>query len=105
MKKPTLIAHAFLHAIAGTLYIAAVATFMSRVGQILGPDKPGEILGPVVFLLMFVISAAIMGSIVLLRPIIWYLDGKKKEALGFLLYTVAFLILIALTAVALIAIF
>jgi len=32
------------------------------------------------FLLLFVVSATVMGALVFGRPILWYLDGRKREA-------------------------
>lgn len=45
--------------------------------------------------MLFVISATIMGFLVLGKPLMMYLDGFKKEALKLFYFTVAWLILIA----------
>lgn len=47
------------------------------------------------FLLVFVISAAVMGLLIFGKPILLYLDNFKKEAVSLLFYTLSFLILIA----------
>jgi hypothetical protein len=47
--------------------------------------------GPLAVLMLFVVSATIVGSLVLGRLILLYLDGKKNEALRFFDYTVGWL--------------
>jgi len=54
--------------------------------------KMQSVLSAVAFLLLFVVSAAITGYLVFGQPILYYLDGQKKEALGLLGYTVFWLI-------------
>ena len=46
----------------------------------------------VAFLLLFVLSAAITGSLVFGRPALMFLGGQKTEAVSFLLYTLAWLL-------------
>jgi hypothetical protein len=41
--------------------------------------------------MLFVLSATIVGSLVLGRPILLHLEGKKNEALRFFGYTVGWL--------------
>lgn len=57
--------------------------------------------GPVIFLMLFVLSAAIVGALVLGRPILLYLDGAKSEALKFFGYTLGWLFVILVIFVAL----
>lgn len=49
-------------------------------------------------LLLLILSATVTGSLVLGRPILWYLDGKKKEAVSLFVATVGFLFLITIFA-------
>lgn len=93
MNTRVILKYAFLHAVGGALYVMGVSAFMMTVGDAV--EGKNDIFGPVVFLLIFVVSASVMGSIVLLRPIFWYLDGKKKEAVKLLAYTLVFLALFA----------
>jgi hypothetical protein len=53
----------------------------------------GDTLGPIVMLTLFVVSAAVTSSLVFMRPIILFLDKKRKEALIFLSATILWLIL------------
>ncbi|MFA4937084.1 MAG: hypothetical protein WC575_02215 [Patescibacteria group bacterium] len=59
------------------------------------------LLGPVAFLLLFVVSATIVGLLVLGKPVTLFLEGFKKEAVRLLFYTV--ICLIVITALALVA--
>ena len=88
--KNKLILHSLGHAVLVLLYISGVAWVMSHGKQIFG-EVDNTFWIPVAFLTTFVLSAAITGSLVLGRPILLYLDGKKKEALVFFGYTLAWL--------------
>ena|SRR3989344_3758507 len=78
---------AALNAGATILYIILIATFLTNASQIFGPDEPKTVLVPIVMLSLLVFSVAVTGSLIFGRPILWYLDGKKKEALQLLIYT------------------
>lgn len=85
-----------LHALATTAYIAAVAMFLFYAPQtIRSGNSP---LLTTAILMLLVVSAAVTGSLVFGRPALWYLDGKKQEALRLLLTTCGFLL--AFTALA-----
>ena len=53
---------------------------------------------PILMLMLFVFSAAFTGTLVFGRPIIWYLDGRKKEALALLFYTLVIFMLLTVVA-------
>ncbi len=89
---------AALHALATTLYIAAVASFLFYAPQLFQPGSPKTVLIPIAMLLLLVFSAACTGLLILGRPILWYLDGKKKEALTLLISTLGILFLIMFVA-------
>lgn len=63
-------------------------------------EKMPKILGTMTFLTLFVLSAAITGALILGKPIMFYLDGKKEESVKLFLWTIAwlfiFIIVIAL---------
>lgn len=82
-----------LLAAAGTVvYVAAVAWLMTNAEQWFGGDDK-TILNPIIFLLTFVVSATVTGSLVLGRPIHLYLSGLKREAFIFLFSTLGWLVL------------
>lgn len=86
-----------------TIYITCVVSFMNFANKIKIEDK-NQFLAPIVFLSIFVFSAAITGFLVFGKPAQLYFDNKKKEALTLITYTLAsfgittiFLIILLLT--------
>ncbi len=79
--------YGFLHALLTALYIGLVATFIFYIVPMFFADKPDTIFAPIMMLMLFVFSAAVTGTLVLGRPILWYIDGKKKEAIYLLFST------------------
>ena len=70
--------------------------FFIYSGERIFGDKPSAFI-PIIMLLLFVFSALLTGTLILGKPIFWYIEGKKKEAVSLLLYTiVVFLITILL---------
>lgn len=87
-----------LHALGTALYVALVSSFLFYVPRMFAANTEDTVLIPIAMLLLFVVSASITGSLVLGRPILWYLDGKKKEAVSLLMTTLVFLFVITLFA-------
>jgi hypothetical protein len=79
-------------AILATLYIAIISYVMTNVGPLLGPDK--DVFAPVAFLLIFVLSAATMGALILGKPILLYLDGEKLVAIKLFVATIGWLVVL-----------
>lgn len=94
MKSSKLIFHSFICAVFTTFYIVVVALIIQNGEKIFG--KMNNFFGPVAFLLLFVLSAAITGALVVGRPVLLYLEGKKTEAVKLFLYTVSWLLIITL---------
>jgi hypothetical protein len=95
---------AFLNALTTAVYVTLVGAFMSWGGQVqLG--RGNFFLIPVALLLLFVFSAALTGYLVFGKPVLWYLDGKKKEALELLFTTLGFFSVITTLAILLLVIF
>jgi hypothetical protein len=90
--KENIIGQGILNALGAALYITLVATFITHIESIFGPMK--GVLSVVAFLLVLVISVSIMGITIFLKPVLWYLDGNKKEAVKLLASTVVSLIVI-----------
>jgi len=78
------------------VYIAAVVLLMTNAQKFFGPAN--NFLGSAAILLLFVISATIVGLLVLGRPGHLYLNGFKKDGIILLLYTIAFLFVITVIA-------
>ncbi len=94
--QKNIVKNAFVNAGATAVYIILIASFFTHAKNIFGANGDNTTVIPIVMLLLLVISAAITGLAVFGRPVMWYLDGKKKEALRLVGYTIAFLALIAL---------
>ena len=93
-NKPIL-KYALINSVLTSLYVALVGSFFHFVPVIFGgKEKPDTILAPIAMLLLFLVSASICGSLVLGRPALWYLDGKKKEGVTLFLYTLGALCII-----------
>jgi len=91
----------FLNAFYALIYIVLVATIMQNGDKLFG--KMSNYVGPVAFLLLFTLSALIVGTLILGKPLVLYLDSKKKEALTLFSQTTgwlaAFTVLVLIIAV------
>jgi hypothetical protein len=95
MDKKEIIKYAFFNSFGATLYIIAIAVFMYLGGKgIFGEGN--TIFSPIIMLMLFVFSAAFTGSLIFGRPILWYLDNKKREALSLILYTLGIFLLLTI---------
>ncbi|MDO8590782.1 MAG: hypothetical protein Q7R65_02265 [bacterium] len=91
MKEITKIA--LFNAVGTTAYIVAIANFLFYVPKkYFGPTD--TVLVPIVMLLIFVFSASITGALIFGRPIMWFLEGKKQEALSLLASTLIIFLVI-----------
>ena len=88
MKNPIL--RSFVHSLGVVLYISLVALVMLHAEKWTGKE-PG-FLGPVIFLTLFVVSATVVGCLVLGKPVMLYLDGQKTESIKLLAYTLSWLV-------------
>lgn len=75
----------FLNALGVLVYIIIVSQVMQNGGKIFG--EADNAFTPIVVLLLFTLSAIIVGGLIVVKPITLYLDGKKKEAISFFLTT------------------
>lgn len=103
--KSAILKYAGLHALGTALYVVLVASFLSYTPVIFGAEKEDTFLIPIAMLLLLVLSASITGSLVLGRPILWYLDGKKKDAVSLLVATLGFLFLLTVCAFLVLALY
>jgi hypothetical protein len=92
------------NAVLTTGYIALISSFLFYGTKFLGSTgKPDTILAPIVMLSLLVLSASITGFLIFGRPILWYWDGRKQEAVTLLGYTLGFFF--AITILILLSIF
>jgi hypothetical protein len=78
------------NALLAFVYVTCVGLFISHASSLLGPKDTA--ITPVAVLMLLVFSAALMAILVFGQPVMWYIDGKKKDALTLLGYTMASLL-------------
>ncbi|MEK7615085.1 MAG: hypothetical protein AAB431_01720 [Patescibacteria group bacterium] len=86
------------------LYVALVATVMTNA-QKLFSDIDKSVFAPIVFLLMLVVSVATMGLLIFGKPVMLYIDGKRREAVMMVICTVASLAFFTILLVVTFALF
>lgn len=101
MNKLSIPIQALLQAVAVTLYVSLVAFILQNAEHWFG--KMESILGPVAFLMLFVLSAATVGLLVFGRAVYLYMDGQKQEAVKLLLYTIFLLLVITAAVLSIVA--
>jgi hypothetical protein len=101
MDKNKLMRYSLVHSLGVLVYILLVSLIMNNGQYLFG--KTDTIATGVAVLLLFVLSATIVASLVLGRPILWYWDGNKKEALKLFFLTVLWLFLQMIAGFAILA--
>ncbi len=92
MTTAKIIKHSLINSVAAAAYVTIIAQII-RNGQALFGTM-NNAYAPIAFLLLFVVSAAVMALIIFGQPVIWYLEGFKKQGIRLAVYTVALLFLI-----------
>ena len=91
--------HASLNAIGTAIYVVLVASFLFYVPKALGlNDTADTVLTPILMLSLLVFSVALVGTLIFGRPVLWYLDGRKKDSITLLFYTLGVFFLIIMIA-------
>ncbi len=75
-----------VNAIFASLYILVVTLLMNYASSFTR-DKMNPIIGPLAFVSLFTLSAAVMGYLFLSKSLLLYLDGKKKQAVRLFIKT------------------
>ncbi len=86
MNNSALIKRSILNSLGVLAYISLVSLFMNNAEKMFG-SVDDKFISPIVFLMLFVLSALVTSSLVLGKPILLYLDGLKKEGVRLLIYT------------------
>lgn len=81
----------FVNSFAVAVYISVVALFMNNAEKIFG--KMDTIISAMAFLLLFSLSALVVGWLLAGKPIFLYIDGKKKEAVYTIMASAGWLLL------------
>lgn len=87
---------AFVNSLLTSLYIVAVGLFL-YYGAMMKFGR-NSFIAPISLLFMFVFSAALTSYLLLGMPARMYIDGKKKEALSLISYTLGFFFAFTLVA-------
>lgn len=69
-------------------YIVAVSLLMQNGQSLFGNGN--QFTSSVGVLAVVVLSAAVVGTLIFLKPVMLYLDGLKKESITLLTYTIGF---------------
>jgi len=77
-----------VNALSASVYIVLVVSLMTFVTQPL-KDKPDTFFAPIVFLSMFTLSVAVMAYLFFYQPLLFLIEGKKKEAVRLFFQTVS----------------
>jgi len=85
------------------IYIGLVSLVLFNGDRLFGSIQAGA-WGPFLFLLLFVLSAAVMGLLLLGRPAYLFLNGNKQEAVTLLVTTVVGLFMVTTLAFIVVAV-
>jgi preprotein translocase subunit SecF len=85
----SLIKRSLLNALGTVVYVILVALIMTKASGLFG--SMNNLLQPIAFLMLFVLSAVITTSLIFGKPVLMYWNGEKAEAVKLFLYTVGWL--------------
>ncbi len=85
---------AAINSVATAIYIALVSLLMTYGNKIFGDGQ--SVLSGVGILLLMTLSVLVVGSLVIGKPLMMYLDGSKKEAVKLLMQTILILAIITI---------
>lgn len=97
MTTSHLIKKALASALGVALYVGVFAWLVNNVSRWFPAPRQSWV-GSALFLMLFIVSACVTGSLVLLRPVLLYVEGHKKESVLLFVYTVACLAVVAVLA-------
>jgi hypothetical protein len=100
MKKD-IFKYACINALLTAFYIGLISSILFYGPRYFAfAEEPDTVFAPIMMLMLFVFSATITATLVLGRPILWYMDGKKKEGVSLFLYTLFVFFIIMVVAFA-----
>ncbi|MFH0829369.1 MAG: hypothetical protein V1907_04300 [Candidatus Kerfeldbacteria bacterium] len=100
MQK-SVVSRTLLNALGVAAYVAVVATIMRNGERLFG--QMTTVLAATAFLLLFCVSAAVVGSLVFGYPAVLFMNGQKREAITAVVMTIGWLALITVTALVTVA--
>ena len=90
-----------LHAALALAYITLIGTVVSNNEHRF--DSLPKIFIPIYVLSMLVVSAAVMGMLIFGKPVMLYIDGKKREAITLVISTIGSLAALTVLFLAILA--
>lgn len=90
------VAVGILNGLATAAYVFLVALLMNNIERVFDQNE-SELAGASAMLLLFVMSAAIVGSLVLGRPIVLFLSNQRRTAFAMFGTTLATLLVLVLS--------
>jgi hypothetical protein len=88
MKHPIL-ANTFRNTILAAMYVFIVTQIMQNAEKWMGEGN--QIIGPFVFLMLFCLSAAVVGGLVLGEGIWLFINNKKSDSIKAIIYSIGWL--------------
>lgn len=88
MAQPT--RTGFFNALGIVAYITLVSVLMANADRLFDEHTTG-FLPQIAFLALFTLSAAVVGGLILGKPLMLYLDNQKKAAVSLFLETIGWL--------------
>jgi len=94
MKKGKIVLFSLIHTLILSAYVLLISWIMWNGESKLGGGN--NLITTAVLLMLFVLSAAICGLLIFGKPVKLYFDGKKKEGLKFLFWTIGWILIITI---------
>lgn len=88
MNTYSLIKRSLLDSLGVAAYVLVISWIMTSLS---GQNFPQTVLGPMMMLMLLVLSVAVVGMLIFAKPVMMYLDGQKKESVWLIIYTLIWL--------------
>jgi len=86
----------FINTLLAVIYISLVALFLTNAENWFG--SANQLFGVTIMLMLFSLSALVVGGLLVVRPLLLYIDGKKKEAVSIIVYSAGWLFMFVVIA-------
>lgn len=93
MVNKKLLLYSFRNIIGAGAYIFTVSQIMRNGDKIFGRIED-EVLGPFAILMLFVLSAAIVGSLIFGQAVYYFFDNRKKDSILMIFYSIGCLFIL-----------
>ena len=90
----------FINALSASVYIILVVSVMTFVTQPLR-NKPDTFFAPITLLFVLTLSVAVMAYLFFYQPLLFFIEGRKKEAVNLFVKTVGIFAIFTVVALTL----